>query len=287
MLVFSYYPPINSLILSFTDSTNGLDGEFIGFDNYKELFFGGPNLYDRYLSNTVFWKSLLNVIILTVVGMITGNAMTIFLAELLYNCKAKILSKIYRYLFIITILVPGVVNTLIWETLVFSANGLANTILKAFNQDPSLWYFSPDFMAMLAIMLTGFPWVGGTSFLIYLAGLQNIPESIKEAGILDGLTTFKRIVYIDFPYLAGQLKYFLILGIIGGLQNFSLQLIVMGAGYGSSNATVVPGFLLYDLSIEGDRYGLAAAIGMVIFVLTLGLTILNMKRMKTTEDMTA
>lgn len=284
MLVFAYYPPINTLILSFTDSTNGLVGTWRGLDNYKEILFGGDRMIAVFQSNTVFWKAMGHVILLTAEGILVGNIMTVLLAELLYNCKSGRASKIYRYIFLITILVPGVVNMLIWKTLVFSADGLANTLLSALHLKTSLWYSSPNFQCLLAIMLTNFPWVGGTSFLIYLAGLQNIPESIVEASILDGLGTFRRFFYIDLPFLAGQIKYFLVLGIIGGFQNFSMQLVVTGSGYGSSNAAIVPGYMLYYFAFIDNKYGLAAAVGMILFILTLALTILNMKKFKTKED---
>lgn len=281
MLVFAYYPPVNTFILSFTDSTNGLVGDWCGLKNYKEVLFGGDRITAVYHSDTVFWKSMWHAVLLTVEGILVGNTMTILLAELLYNCKSARASKVYRYIFLITILVPGVVSMLIWKTLVFSADGLANQLLSALHLKTSLWYSAPNFQCLLAIMLTNFPWVGGTSFLIYLAGLQNIPESIVEASVLDGLGTFRRVFCIDLPFLAGQIKYFLVLGIIGGFQNFSMQLVVTGAGYGSSNAAIVPGYMLYEFAFYDNQYGLAAAIGMILFILTLALTILNMKRFKT------
>lgn len=272
MLVFSYYPPINSLLLSFTDSNNGLWGNWIWFQNYAEI-----------LSDSVFWISLKNVLILTAFGLIVGNVMTILLAELLYNCHSQRAAAVYRFIFILTILVPNVVNLLIWQNLIFSAEGVANAIVTALGGSKQTWYFGEN-TALISIMLTGFPWVGGTSFLIYLAGLQNIPPEIVEAGRLDGLTTFKRVFYIDFPFLMGQIKYFLILGIIGGIQNFNMQLIVTGSGPGTSNATNVPGFYLYEFAFTYGQFGKGAAVGMIIFVLTLAATIVNMTRMKTTEE---
>ena len=272
MAVFSYYPPVNSLVLSFTNSLDGKMGDFIGLSNYVTV-----------LSDNVFWISMKNVLILMVFGLVVGNVMTIILSELLYNCESKRASAVYRFVFILTILVPGVVMLLIWQNLVFSSNGIANNILKAFGKDPSTWYFGND-TALISIMLTGFPWVGGTSFLIYLAGLQNIPTEINDAGKLDGLTIWKRVWYIDLPFLMGQIKYFLILGIIGGIQNFNLQLIITGSGPGTSNATNVPGYYLYENAIIFGEYGKGAAVGMIIFFITLAATVFNLKKIKSTEE---
>src|SRR5690554_4918878 len=74
LLFFSYYPPIRTLILSFTDARGSGIGKFIGLNNYKEIFM-----------SSIFWKSMRNVVIFIIAGMIVGNVMTIFLAELLFN----------------------------------------------------------------------------------------------------------------------------------------------------------------------------------------------------------
>ena len=86
------------------------------------------------------------------------------------------------------------------------------------------WY-AGEKTVLISLILTNFPWVAGTSFLIYLAGLQNIPHEVIEAATLDGITLPKRILYIDMPFILGQIRYFLILGFIGGLQNYNMQLL--------------------------------------------------------------
>lgn len=270
MLVFSYYPPIQTLIYSFTNANGAGIGKFVGFNNYYELF-----------ASPVFWRSSLNVVIFIIVGMFVGNFMTILLAELLYNLRFEKLSNTFRYLFITPILVPGVVIILIWQYIVFAGGdaGIANNIISFFNGKNQNWYFDPK-LAPVSIILTNFPWVAGTSFLIYLAGLQNISPDIIEAAKLDGANIFQRIFKIDLPLLSGQLKYFIVMGLIGGLQNINLQVLVTGSGPGTTNATNVPAYMLYELAFTYDRYGYASAIGMVIFIVTLVITIINMKKIR-------
>lgn len=269
IVLFSGYPLVNAFILAFTDSNGSGYGSFVGMQNFVELFKDG-----------VFWICMKNVLIFTLVGIVVGNLMTILLAELLFNFKAKKTSAFFRILFILPVLVPSVVIMLVWENLIFSSNGLLNQLVVSMGGKPMNWYFDSA-TDKFAIIMTNFPWVGGVSYLIYLAGLQNINRSVLEACRMDGVTGLRRVFTIDFPLIKGQLKYFLIMGIIGGLQNFDLQLIITGAGPGTSNSVNVPGLYLYDWAWGGTlsdhpRYGYASCIGVMIFVFTMVFTAINM-----------
>lgn len=269
--IFSAYPLINSFVLAFTNSSGSGYGDFVGFDNFVELF-----------NDPVFWICIKNVLIFTVVGIVCGNLMTILLAELLFNIKFKKTSAFLRVLFILPVLVPGVVIYLVWENIIFSSSGFVNQMLLSMGKEPIAWYFENPYN-FIAIILTNFPWVGGTSFLIYLAGLQNINKSVFEATRLDGITGLRRVFRIDLPLIKGQLKYFLIMGVIGGLQNFDIQLIITGSGPGTTNGVNVPGYYIFQLAWSGEydvRYGYASAIGVIIFIITIGFSIANFRKNK-------
>lgn len=269
--IFSAYPLINSFVLAFTNSSGSGYGDFVGFDNFIELF-----------NDPVFWICIKNVLIFTVVGIVCGNLMTILLAELLFNIKFKKTSAFLRVLFILPVLVPGVVIYLVWENIIFSSSGFVNQILLSMGKEAIAWYFENPYN-FIAIILTNFPWVGGTSFLIYLAGLQNINKSVFEATRLDGITGLRRVFRIDLPLIKGQLKYFLIMGVIGGLQNFDIQLIITGSGPGTTNGVNVPGYYIFQLAWSGEydvRYGYASAIGVIIFIITIGFSIANFRKNK-------
>jgi ABC-type sugar transport system permease subunit len=259
--------------MSFTDSSLNGTGNFVGFNNFKELF-----------SDQVFWICIKNVLIFTFVGIVCGNLMTIFLAELLFNFKPKHLGGFFRVLFIIPAVVPFIVIVLVWRYIIFSTNGFANSLLSVFMGDsftPLNWYFDVK-TDMFAIILTNFPWVGGTGFLIYLAGLQGISGDVYEAAKIDGCGTFRRLVKIDMPLIAPQLKYFLVMGVIGGLQNFDLQLIITGSGVGTTNSVNVPGYYLYEMAFLSDktRFGYASAVGVILFIMTMGFAIWNFRQKK-------
>ena len=271
-----------AFINSFTDWDGGSHAEFIWFENYKHVF-----------TDRLFWKSLLNAVILTVVGMVLGNAASILLAELMYNLRSRMM-PIYRFLFVIPAMIPGIIVLLLWQKLVFSGSsaGLANTIISLFGAKPLEWFASKEvWVVFLSIFLYGFPWVGGTSFLIYLAGLNSIDRSVIEASQIDGLSFWGRVFRIDLPLISGQLKYFLVMGFIGGLQNYSMQYAITNGGPGEVidsmlSGTMVPGYYIYRLitgSSKEGAYGYACAMGVVMFVIIMIVTIVNNKLIKSKE----
>ncbi len=289
LAVFCLYPTFTAFQISFTNWDGNVNAtmQFVWFRNFVAV-----------LKDSLFWRSLWNVIILTVVGMLLGNAANLILAELMYNLRSKF-AAVYRFLFVLPAMVPGIVVMLLWRQLILhgSEASVMNRIIGAFGANPIEWLESSNTaIVFLSIFLYGFPWMGGTSFLIYLAGLNGIDESVIEASRLDGLGAWGRVFLIDLPLLKGQIKYFLVMGFIGGLQNYSMQFAITMGGPGKfieetglRTGTMVPGYYIYQLinntSIHAEygAYGYACAIGVVMFVIIMGITVINNKLLKT-ED---
>lgn len=282
LCIFCLYPTIMAFVNSFTDWDGGLRASFIGFENYKSVF-----------ADRLFWISLRNAVVLTVVGMLLGNAASIFLSEMMYNLRSKMMPA-YRFLFVLPAMIPGIIVLLLWQKLIFSGSsaGFANTILSWFGGESLEWFASKDtWVVFLSIFLYGFPWVGGTSFLIYLAGLNAINRSIIDASQIDGLSFWGRVFKIDLPLISGQLRYFLIMGFIGGLQNYSMQYAITNGGPGEvigsmQSGTMVPGYYIFRLitgSSKEGAYGYACAMGVVMFVIIMLITIFNNKLVKSKE----
>jgi ABC-type sugar transport system permease subunit len=121
----------------------------------------------------------------------------------------------------------------------------------------------------------GFPWVGGTSVLIYMSGMMNISPEVIEASRLDGASTLRRIFSIDMPLLSGQIRYFLIFGVISGFQDYGIQMVLTDGKPGYS--TVVPGFYMYMNAFRFGSLGYACAIGTVLFAVIMLMTMLTFK----------
>lgn len=262
--VFCVYPAAAAVVRSFMD-WSPTTSRWIWFGNYIELF-----------RSELFGQAFGNMLILVACSLVTSNVMTLLLAELLFNLRLRRLEKVYRYLFLLPALVPGMVTVLLWKNVILagSAEGLFNAIGALFGAEPSGWYFDKG-RVILSMALTNFPWVGGVSFLIYLSGLQAIPESVYEAGELEGLTAFRRVFSIDLPLLVSQIRYFIIIGLINGVQVYDLQLILGLTAV--DPASTVPGYLLYYYTFGSPRYGYAASIGVVLFVITLTLSTISNK----------
>jgi len=267
LLVFNFIPPVMSLITSFFESNGVTMEKFVWFFNYGEA-----------LSDMWFWRSLGNVFLITIVTFIFTHAANLLLAELIVNLRWKRLSAFYRIMLVIPIVVPGVVGLMISQYIIYAPgeSSLANIVIGWFGAKPSMWFFSEE-SALFTILIMGFPWGGGTTMLIYIASLQGISTEMIEATRLDGVGPMRRIIYFHLPMMIGQIKYFVITGIIGGMQNFNVQLIITQGGPGVDGATMVPGYLIYYHAFTHSDYGLANAVGILLFILILGLTLFNNK----------
>ena len=272
--VFRYYPIGSAFYYSLTDWTGGENYSFLGFANYAEL-----------LSTPIFYRSFLQMAAFTLSCMLVGNISTIILAEVIFNLKSSRISSVFKFLFVLPAMVPGTVVVFLWGKFILSGadNGLLNSFIALFGAEPIQW-FADERTVFWAIILYEFPWVGGTSFLIYLAGMYNIPDSVIEASKLDGLSTLGRVFQIDLPLIRGQLKYFIVMGIIQGVQGYTLQYSIINPTADYMQGAMVPGYYMYYEAFERIRYGYTCAIGIVLFLIILIITIINNKFIKSEAD---
>ena len=129
-------------------------------------------------------------------------------------------------------------------------------------------------------MLDGFPWVGTVGVLIYLAGLQQISNDVYEAAELDGVGPIRRVFSIELPLIMTQVRINLIFMTIGTLTAYEFFLILLGPAGGPGNKGMVPGLYMYQKAFLSGRFGYACALGMVLFMLVLLLTIIYQRYVK-------
>jgi len=274
MVVFCYYPPISGLRLSFFEQTSTSEAVFVGFKNFADLF-----------SDKVFTDSIGTMFILMVPKLIIGIVMPFIAAELIFAVKSNKLQNAYRVLMLLPIVAPGVVSLMIWKNIYDPEGGILIAILRAFRivgENTTIdWLNDPDWV-IFSIIFMGFPWVGGTSVLIYMSGLMNISSEVIEASRLDGASTFRRIWSIDIPNLVGQIRYFLIFGIIGGFQDYGTQVVLTHGGPGYS--TYVPGYYMWELAYTFDNIGKASAVGTLLFLIIIVFTVIANFTVKQRED---
>ncbi len=265
LILFSFYPFVYGLGLSFFDKTDKLMS-FTGFDNFTEL-----------MRDALFWKSMATMGKIFFFKVLIGIVAPLIMAELIFGVRSDKMQNVYRILVLFPMIAPGVVGMLIWKQIYAVDGGVFNEILKAVGViGKDIDWLGDSKYVLFSIIFLGFPWVGGTSVLIYMSGMMAISGEVFEASRLDGCTTLRRIFYIDLPLLRGQIRYFLVFGIIGALQDYSVQVVLTGGGPNQFD-TYVPGYYMYKMAFTNNNFGYAAAIGTVIFLLAGVFTVIAYK----------
>jgi len=272
LAVFFYYPAINAFVSSFCYWSAYGERSFVGLENFKRVF-----------SDYVIVEGTKNLIKLLSFSLIVSTVMPLLAAEAIFNISNQKAKFWYRWFLVVPMVIPVVVILLIWSFIYHPEVGLLNWLLRfiGYPQLQRTWLQDPD-VALYCIMFIGFPWVSGVSVLIYLAGLDNIGNEVIDASLIDGATRLRRIVSIDIPMILGQIKLLIILGIIGGMQGFGIQLILTQGG--PCYATMVPGLWMYQQAINFDNLGYACAIATIMFLVILLITYLNMKYIKSSVE---
>lgn len=150
------------------------------------------------------------------------------------------------------------------------------TPTAAFTTNTPSW-MGHTMLIIPSLLFWGFPWVGTIGVLIYLAGLQNIDGDVYEAAELDGAGPLTRLFRIELPLIMTQVRINLIFMTIGTLNDYGLVLVLFGASGGPGNRGMVPGLYMYREAFASGRHGYACALGMVLFAIILGITMLYQK----------
>lgn len=274
ILIFNYYPAASALYHSFFDWNGANINKFSGINNFILM-----------AHDTILWQSFGNLLQLTLISVVISLIFPLGAAALIFHLRDLRLAYFYRVLFVVPLVVPSLVVLLIWR-FIYSPNlGLLNQILKIVHLESWVRPWLGDFtLALYAIMFIGFPWVAGIGTLIYLAGFQGIPAELLDSAAIDGASTRQRFFFIEIPLVLSQIKLVLILTIIGSIQSFTTILVMTNGGPGTK--TMVPGLFLYRNAMQYNKMGYACAIGTVLFLITLVLTYLNTRYLKSSVEFT-
>ncbi len=272
LLTFNYYPAFSGLYHAFTKWSPGVSTEWVGLSNFRFL------LEDRF-----FISGFRNAGILVVVSIIKTMTFPLLVAEFIFNVRNKFSQYWFRTLFVVPIVLPAVVEILVWNNIYDPAIGLLNESLKLFGLEEftRVWYGDAS-VSLGAIIFIGVPWVNAFALLIFYGGLISISNEIIDASLVDGASTWRRFWTIDLPLLMGQIKLLLILNFINAVQTFELVFLTTGGGPGA--ATYTPALELYYLAMRMDRMGVASAIGMILFLIILAGTIINMRYVRSSTE---
>lgn len=243
--------------------------EFIGFHNYQILFSQLSNV-----SESDFWTSMVNILKFVVVIVIVQTILALVLAELLQNSIFKnrsTLKGIFRTIFYIPALTSSVAVSLIFLWF-YNPNGLFNYLLSLVHIPGPQWLDDPTF-ALPALMILNI-WTTSAAFMIYfLAALQDVPRELIEAAEVDGAGRFQAFWNVTLPLLRPSIFLVVALGTIGGFQMFD-QAFFMTNG-GPLNSTLTPLLEIYNVAFQDNRFGLAAAMSAILFVVIFVVTLVQ------------
>ncbi|MBB6732442.1 carbohydrate ABC transporter permease [Cohnella zeiphila] len=270
LAIFSYYPIVMALKMSFYQWKGGNEAIFNGLDNFRELF-----------SDPTFYRSLGNVFRFILFDCTVGVLMPLLVAELLFHLRSARLQYAFRTMFVATITVPSVVVILIWVFLYNPVVGGMNAVVSVLGIGPQLWLGGTS-TALGSVILSGFPFINPIYLLIIFAGLQAIPGSLIEASVLEGCGRWRRFLSIDLPLVSGQLKLVFILSVLHAMQSFYKPLIMTGGGPG--DATLVPGLYMFQSGFSRNDFGYASTIGFVMLIAMLAITFATNKLVRSEND---
>ncbi|MBI5837871.1 MAG: sugar ABC transporter permease [Candidatus Eisenbacteria bacterium] len=265
--VFFFLPVLGGLALSFTDFDIYAIGRpetvrFMGLENYAQV-----------LGNPMFWKALGNTFYFVVLG---GplSVLTSLVAALLVNARLVRFQGVFRSIFFMPVVTTLVAVAIVWRYLLHPQYGLINYGLGFLGVRPIDWLGDPHW-AMPAIVLLAVWKNFGYNMLIFVAGLQSIPEELYEAAHLDGAGGWRTFRSITLPGLAPTFVFVGIMTMLGNFQLFSEPYVMTQGGPLKATTTVV--MLMYEEGFRWWRMGMAASIAFVLFVIMLLGTMVQMR----------
>lgn len=268
-IAFSLYPVGYSLYLSFTkyDPLAGISPQFIGLSNYVEI-----------MNDPTFWQAVKNTVIFVVGTIPVTTAIAIILAVFL-NQRIKFRS-FFRASYFVPVMTSVVVISTIF-TYIYSPYGLLNSLLNLFGIPGKNWLLNTNF-ALPAIMVMMIWASFGYYTVLFLAGLQNIPEEIYESAAIDGANTVQTFFRITLPLLRPMLIFALVINTIRSFQIFSQIFVMTQGGPLGSTRTVV--YYLYNMGFQKFRMGYASGIAYLLFILILIFSVIQMKSLSYEEQ---
>jgi multiple sugar transport system permease protein len=263
-LLFTLGPVVASLFLSFNDYTIASSPKWIGVANYVKALSG---------SDALFWPSLGRTFQYAIIMVPVGISLSLLIAVGL-NQNLK-LTPVLRTFYFLPSLTPIVAAALIWSWLYQPDFGAINWLLSLVGIHGPQWLADKDY-ALYALMIIAL-WgsVGGSTMIIFLAGLQSVPAELHEAAQIDGGGRWTRFWSVTLPMISPTLLFNLIIGIVGALQVFTVSVVATNGG--PNYATWFFILHLYQNGFEDFDMGYASALAWVFLVIVLTLTLINVR----------
>lgn len=252
-------PLVVSIYYSFTSYDVFTAPKPIGLENYRALL-DDPRVGASFRNTAIF------VLLSTAIEMI----LALLLAIGVQRRMPRALRYVFRTAYFLPIITSGAAMGIVFGYMFNKDFGVINYYLGQFGIDRIPWLTSTRYSLYTIILAASWQRLGFT-FILFTAGLQNIPRELYEAADLDGATGWSRLTRITIPLLSPTILFTAVIGIINGLQVFDLPKIITDGGPGDSSRTVV--MLIHESGFRNTQFGYASAIAVVLFAAILALTV--------------
>ncbi|MGQ9583935.1 MAG: carbohydrate ABC transporter permease [Anaerolineae bacterium] len=255
-LVFIAFPMAYSIVLAFQKWDLISPARFIGLTNIFKMFRDPKANLSLY--NSAYYT----------VFAVPFQLVISFTLAMLLNQPVKG-RAFYRAGFYMPLIVPLVASAVVWQRVFHPEFGLMNEVLAWVGVPPQKWLWDPK-LAKPAFIFMSF-WMIGRQMVIFIAGLQNIPESLLEAASIDGAGTFRRIIHVIIPLMTPMIFYNMIMAIINSFQTFVPALLMTDGG--PQDATLFVVLNIYRNGFQYYNMGYASALAWELFVIIVGFTV--------------
>jgi multiple sugar transport system permease protein len=263
LIVFWLGPILMSFVLSFSQYDVISAPKFIGLANYQTAFFG----------DKLFWPSILRTIEYSAVVVPVGLLGALFLASLLNRGLPG--TNIFRASFFVPTLTPSVALAMVWIWLLQPTIGPINYGLKLIGITGPGWLSSPQWALPSIIFINLWASMGGNAMIIFLAGLQGVPQELYEAASLDGAGGWSRFRHVTFPMISPTFLFNLVLGVIGALKVFTTAFVSTQGG--PNYATWFFALHIYQQAFFFFKMGYGSALAWIFVILVLIFTFFQLR----------
>lgn len=267
IIIFSIIPIFASFVLSLTNYRLNQPISFIGLQNFIYAF----------SKDQVFLRSLANTFYYALVSVPFGMAISLMVAQFIFNRKH--LQSFFRTVYFLPYITPLIAIVVVWRFLLQPSQfGIINSFL-AIVHIPAQPFLNNSFQVIPSIILVT-TWAGvGYNMVLFLAGLGGIPTSFYEAAKIDGANSWQIFWKITWPLLSPTVLFTTVTGTIGALQIFSVPYILTQGGPEDASRTIV--MWIQQTGFNQFRMGYASSLAMVFFIITLILTVLQLRFLRT------
>lgn len=274
IFIFFFLPVLAAFVMSFTDFDIYSLGNiqyvrFVGFRNYLQLF-----------NDPLFWQALQNTFYFVLVGGPLSVAVSLG-AAILLNSKLVRFKSFFRVIYFAPVVTTLVAIAVVWRFVYHPRFGLLNYFLSFFGINPIDWLGDPTY-AMPAIILLAVWKNFGYNMIIFIAGLQNIPDELYEAARIDGANARQQFLYITIPMLAPTTLFISIITMIGYFQLFAEPYVMTQGGPLNSTLSIV--LLMYQQGFRWWNMGYSASLAFVLFVIILIGSLIQFRLQKRGEE---